>query len=90
MTAQEDFQAFLDAQKVEGYILGNITGTPEGDMRQYTELKVSAAQEAEKIKLFSEARSAKFEEMRQRHDLELQALGVEWQEYENQGYVIPQ
>jgi hypothetical protein len=39
MNAKKEFEGFLEAQKVLGYKLGDITGTPEGDMIKYTELK---------------------------------------------------
>jgi len=32
MTAQTEMDSFLEAQKQDSYKLGDITGTPEGDM----------------------------------------------------------
>lgn len=90
MTAQEEFQAFLDAQKVEGYKLGDIEGSPEADMLKYTELKIAAEQEKVRIAKFQEAKQASFDELAQKHDAERIVLGQEWQTYEDNNYEIPQ
>lgn len=43
--AQNAYAAFLESQKELSYTLGDISGTPEGDMLQYTELKIAAEKE---------------------------------------------
>lgn len=88
MTAKQDFEDFLKQQEVIGYSLGDITGTPEGDMQRYTELKIALKQESAKIKAFNEARDAAFKELNKKHDAEKIALGKVWQEKEDNGYQI--
>jgi hypothetical protein len=86
MNAKEQFEAFLEQQKDANYKLGDITGTPEGDMKKYTELKISATQEEEKRKYFFEKRQEAFEALAQRHNEEQIALGQLWQEAEEDNY----
>lgn len=88
MTAQEDFNAFLDAQAKVGYVLGDIEGTPEKDMLKYTELKIAVSQEQAKIKAFNEAKATAFEELAIQHDEERIALGQLWQTKEDNDYEI--
>ena len=87
-TAKQEFEAFLASQEIEGYKLGDITGTPEGDMLRYTELKISVSQEANKLKSFNDAREAAFQELNSKHDTERISLGQVWQGYENNNYTI--
>jgi len=81
--ATEEFNSFLEAQKVEGYNLGDITGSPEGDMLKYTELKIAVVQEAEKLKAFNAEKDAAFQTLATKHDEERIALGVIWQTKED-------
>lgn len=88
-TAQENFTAFLEAQKAETYTLGDFMGTPADDMLMYTELKIAAEQEKKKIEAFQLEKEAAFTALRQAHSDELIALGKEWQTYEDNDYTIP-
>ena len=81
MTAQEDFQAFLDAQKVEDYTLGDITGTKQGDQDRYTELKISVMQEEAKVERFNKAKEDAFSELNKRHNEEKIALSYMTEAY---------
>jgi len=83
MTAKQDFEAFLNAQKVDGYTLGDIEGSPEADMTKYTELKVEVAQEEEKVKNFQSEKQVAFDALAVKHDKERIALGIEWQALED-------
>jgi hypothetical protein len=88
MTAQTEFQAFLDAQAEVGYVLGDITGTADGDMLRYTELKIAVSQEASKIKAFNEAKAIAFQELSLQHNDEMVALGQLWQTKEDNDYEL--
>ena len=90
VTKQEEFNEFLTQQKDPSYKLGDITGTPDGDMVKYTELKIAVSQEAEKIGKFNAAKQEAFKELSAKHDDELVALGKLWQGYEDNNYEIPQ
>lgn len=90
MTAKQQYEEFLKEQKKPGYKLGDITGTPDGDMVKYTELKISVKQEEEKIRLFNEAKDKAFESLRTKQDAEMQELGKQWSIYESNDYEIPQ
>jgi hypothetical protein len=79
MTAQEIYQAFLDAQKVIGYKLGDLEGTPEADMLKYTELKLAAQQEAEIKKAFYKERDADLEAFRKTQEEAFNIKAKEWQ-----------
>jgi hypothetical protein len=88
MTAKNEFEKFLKTQEATGYQLGDITGSQEGDMIKYTELKLAVAQEAKKINDFNKAKDVAFSELTKKHDGERIALGVVWQGYEDNNYVI--
>jgi len=90
MNAQETFDDFLAQQGVIGYTLGDITGSVDGDMTKYTELKIAVAQENNKIKAFNEQKEIAFNTLAKQHDDERIALGVLWSGYENNNYTIPQ
>ena len=79
MKAQEALKAFKDAQLVETYTLGDFTGTADGDMKQYTELKIAAAQEVEAFKKFQELKNVAFSELEKVNDEARIVLGKEWQ-----------
>jgi hypothetical protein len=89
MTAKQLFEEFLANQEQEGYTLGDITGTPEGDMIKYTELKLAKAAEERVIKEFNLAKESAFSELAKKHDAERIALGVKWQGYEDNNYTVP-
>jgi len=78
-TKQEEFNAFLEAQEVEGYKLGDIEGTPEADMIKYTELKIGVKQEAAKLEAFNKVWDLKFQELSEEQDAARIALGKEKQ-----------
>ena len=88
MTAKEEFQAFLDAQAIEGYVLGDITGTKDGDMEKYTELKIAVAQEEKKIEKFQADKQVAFDELALQHNDERIVLGQLWQAKEDAGYDV--
>ena len=89
-SAKQEFNDFLEQQKAESYTLGDITGTADGDMLKYTELKIAANQEKTKIQKLNEAKNKAFKELRAKHDQEKIALGQEWQTYEDNDYQIPE
>ncbi len=78
-TKQEEFNAFLKAQEVVGYKLGDIEGTPEKDMIKYTELKIAVKQETAKLEAFNKVWDAKFVTLSETQDAARIALGVEKQ-----------
>jgi len=88
MTAQENFDAFLAQQAVEGYTLGDITGTADGDMLQYTNLKIAVAQEQSKINAFYVAKTAAINALKAEQDSAMQSLLLTWQTYEDNDYTI--
>lgn len=86
MTPKEEFEAFLNTQAEQGYVLGDIEGSPEEDMKKYTELKIAAAQYENKIVDFNLAKQAAFEALSLQHNDERIALGKLWQSYEDNDY----
>ena len=86
---QEEFNEFLEQQKQEEYNLGDITGTPEGDMIKYTELKIAVNQEQEQIKAFEEYYTGKFKELDTKFHEDEDALREEKKTQEALGYIIP-
>lgn len=88
MTAQENFDAFLALQKVDGYTLGDIEGTPDADMIKYTELKIAVAQEAEKAAQFYVLRTAAIAALKAEQDIAMQTLLTTWQGYEDNNYIV--
>jgi len=65
MTAQEDFQAFLDAQKEADYDFESMTQEEkDAEMLEYTRLKILAEQEKKKIADFAEYEQAEEIKMR--------------------------
>jgi len=69
---QENFNLFLEMQRDPSYTLGDFTGTAQGDMELYTELKIKVEQERENLKAWEEAWNNKEIELRQAHDVEIQ------------------
>ncbi len=88
MTAQTDYDAFLNAQKEEGYSLGGVTGTPEGDMIKYTELKLAMQKELRKIEVFNLAKEDAYKALEETHDQSRIELGKLWQTKEDNDYTI--
>ena len=83
MNAKKEFEGFLEAQKVLGYKLGDITGTPEGDMIKYTELKISVTHEEEEKRKFYENRTKAFNILEEEYNSKRNILAQEWQDKEN-------
>jgi len=54
-----NFNAFLEAQKVDSYTLGDFTETEQGDMEMYTDLKIKSSQETKKRTDFYSAKDQK-------------------------------
>lgn len=88
LSASENYNSFLEAQKDLGYVLGDFFGTPELDMQCYTELKIKASQEEVKKAEFYKARDLAFQALAQEHDAERIALGQLWQTKEDNDYTI--
>lgn len=78
----ENFNLFLEGQKDPAYTLGDYTGTIQGDMELYTELKVKVEQEKTEIANWESAWSVKEQELRQAHDVEIQQFFISKQEAE--------
>lgn len=87
-TAKETFDRFLTGQKEASYTLGDYSGTAEGDMQLYTELKIAVEKEAKKVADFNLAKEAAFQELAVKHDAERQELGTLWQSYEDNDYNV--
>lgn len=85
-TARENFDIFLNGQKEADYTVGAYTGTEEGDMKLYTDLKVKVAQEQKKKEDFYAARQEAFDALAVQHDAERQTLADEWQAAEDNDY----
>lgn len=85
-TVQENFNVFLEGQKESSYTLGDYTGTAQGDMELYTELKVKVEQEKVKQTNFYSARDAAFQAFEVQKDQERQALAQLWQDAEDNDY----
>ena len=91
MTAQEDFQAFLNAQADPAYDFAAMTPEEQqAEMTLYTKLKIAVAQEAEIKKAFNAAKEAAFAALRAEQDIAIQALGQVWQTAEDNNYTVPQ
>jgi len=74
MTAQEEFKAFLDAQKQPTYDYAGMTlEQRQAEQDEYTRLKIAVGKEEEAVKLFNEEWASKESEIRARHDSEIQA-----------------
>lgn len=89
-TAQENFNAFLKQQKTTDYSLGDFTGSVSGDMEMYTDLKIRASQEKEKVQSFQEAKETEQEKLRTRQNQKIIDFGKECQKAEDAGYDISQ
>ena len=84
----EKFNAFQEAQKDEGYSLGDFTLTIAGDMEMYTDLKVKAAQESKQIVDFYTARDAAFSSLESEYNAERIELQNLWQLKEDNDYDV--
>jgi len=84
MTAQEDFNAFLDAQKQPEYDFASMTDAEkQSENFRYTELKLAVVKEQEVKKVFEKVWTIKFQELAVKHDNERVALGQEKQTAED-------
>ena len=89
MTAQEDYQAFLDAQTEDSYDLESMTEEEQTtEMITYTKLKLAAGKEKVKVAEFSKLKEAAFNDLAIKQDQERIALGKVWQAYEDNDYTV--
>ena len=77
LTAKENFEIFKTGQAESDYVLGDYTGTVQGDQDLYTELKIKVSKEEKEIEDFYAARETA------RSD-----FNALWQAKEDNGYDV--
>lgn len=90
LSAKENFDLFLKGQSETDYTLGDYTGTEEGDMKLYTELKIKSEQEKNKVSSFIEARELARAEVVAQQTALMSEFNTLWQSYEDNDFTIPQ
>ena len=77
--AKIEFENFLKQQMNPDYKLGDITGTPTGDMEEYTRLKLAMKKEEQLAKAFYVDKQEEIEALEKKHVQERETLEQNWQ-----------
>ena len=88
LSAQENFNLFLEGQAEIDYTLGDYTSSADEDMKLYTELKIKAEQEKNKVTAFINARELAREEVVAQQTALMSEFNTLWQAKEDAGYDV--